>query len=84
MRDAGLVELRRDHPDIVRQRAADLGADLEPLRMDAVVVGDENAHALGWSGMEFGRGNVLPPRIYHSLAFVLRHPARSMVFKPPI
>ncbi len=44
MRDAGLVELRRDHPDVVRQRAADLGADVEPLGMDAVVVGDQDAH----------------------------------------
>ncbi len=45
MRDAGLVEFRRDHPDVVGQRAADLGADVEPVGMDAVVVGDQDAHA---------------------------------------
>src|SRR4051812_21267787 len=44
MRDAGLVEFRSDHPDVLRQRAADLGTDVEPLRVDAIVVGDEDAH----------------------------------------
>ncbi len=44
MRHAGLIELRRDHPDIVGQRTRDLRADLETLGMDAVVVGDEDAH----------------------------------------
>ena len=44
MRDAGLVVFRRHHPDVVRQRARDFGADVEPFGMDAVVVGDQDAH----------------------------------------
>ncbi len=44
MRDAGLIVLRRDNPDIVGQRARDFGADIEAFGMDAVVVGDQNAH----------------------------------------
>ena len=46
MRHARLVELRRHHPDVVRQRAPDLGANVEPVGMDAVVVGDQDAHHL--------------------------------------
>ena len=44
MRDAGLIEFGGDHPDIIRQRAANLGADIEAVRVDAVVVGHEDAH----------------------------------------
>ena len=44
MRHAGLVGLRRDDPDVVGQLARDLLADLEARRVDAVVVGDEDAH----------------------------------------
>jgi hypothetical protein len=44
MRDAGLIGFRRDDPDVVRERARDLGAHVEPRRMDAVVVGNEDAH----------------------------------------
>ena len=40
MRDAGLIVLRRNHPHVVRQRAGDLRADVETVRMNAVVVGD--------------------------------------------
>ncbi len=46
MRDARLVELGRHHPDVVGQRARDLGADVETGRVDAVVIGDQDAHAL--------------------------------------
>ena len=45
MRDARLIVLRRDDPDIVGQRARDLGADIEAFGVNAVVVGDQNAHA---------------------------------------
>ena len=44
MRHAGLVVLRRDHPDVVGDLARDLLADFQALRVDAVVVGDEDAH----------------------------------------
>ena len=44
MRDAGLIVFRRDHPDVVGQPARDLLADVEPFRMDAVVIGDKDAH----------------------------------------
>jgi hypothetical protein len=44
MRHAGLVELRRDNPDVIGQRARDLLQDLEAGGVDAVVVGAENAH----------------------------------------
>ena len=42
--DAGLVGLRRDHPDVVGQFARDLLADFEAGSVNAVVVGDQNAH----------------------------------------
>src|SRR3979409_2461434 len=46
MRDAGLIELRRHHPDIVGQFAGDFLDDLQAGGMDAVVVGAENSHPL--------------------------------------
>ena len=45
MRDAGLIVFRRDHPDVVGQLARDLLADVEPFRVDAVVVGDKDAQS---------------------------------------
>ena len=44
MRKAALVVLRRHHPDVVRQDARDALEHLEPGGVDAVVIGDENAH----------------------------------------
>ena len=44
MRDAGLIEFRRHHPDVVGQRAGDLLDDLQAGSVDAVVVGAENSH----------------------------------------
>src|SRR5207248_2290896 len=44
MGNTGLVEFRRDDPYIGRKRTADLGADIEALGMDPIVVGDQNAH----------------------------------------
>ena len=44
MGDAGLVELRRNHPDVLGQRLCDPDTGLEPGRIDAVVIGDEDAH----------------------------------------
>jgi DNA-binding transcriptional LysR family regulator len=44
MRDAGLIELRRHYPDIVRQRARDLLDNLQAGGMDAVVIGAKNSH----------------------------------------
>src|SRR6516164_5434796 len=41
MRNTRLIELGRNHPDILRQGAGDLGARVEPLRMDAVIIGEE-------------------------------------------
>src|SRR5688572_29589247 len=46
MRDAGLIVFRRDDPDLLGQGARDLLAYLEAFGIDAVVVGDEDAHAL--------------------------------------
>ena len=45
MRDAGLIVLRRHHPDLVRQLARDLRADIETFGMNAVVIGDQDAHS---------------------------------------
>ena len=50
MRDTGLVELGRDHPDVVRERAADLDAGVEPFGVDTVVVGDQDAHFAYFGG----------------------------------
>jgi hypothetical protein len=47
MGDAGLVELGGKHPDVVGESARDLNADVEALGVDAVIVGDQDAHALG-------------------------------------
>ena len=44
MRHAGLVVLGRDHPDVVGQSLRDLLADFQARRVDAVVVGDKDAH----------------------------------------
>ena len=44
MRDAGLIEFRRHHPDVVGQRARDLLDDLQAGGVDAVVIGAENSH----------------------------------------
>jgi hypothetical protein len=45
MRDPGLVELRRHHPDVVGQSAGDFLDDLQAGGVDAVVIGAENSHA---------------------------------------
>ena len=42
MRGAGLFRFGRDHPDIVGQRAGDGLCNRQPLRIDAVVVGNKN------------------------------------------
>ena len=44
MGDARLVVFRRDHPDVVGKLARDLLAHVEPFGVDAVVVGDQDAH----------------------------------------
>ena len=44
MGDARLVVFRRDHPDIVGEGARDLLADVEALGVDAVIIGDQDAH----------------------------------------
>ena len=47
MRDARLVEFRRHHPDVVGERARDLARSTSsPRRVNAVVIGDEDAHPL--------------------------------------
>jgi hypothetical protein len=52
MRNAGLVELRRHDPDVIRQRARNLLDHFQAGRMDAVVIGAENSHPLNYL---FGR-----------------------------
>ena len=44
MRDAGLIELGRHHPDVVGQRSRDLLDNLQAGGMNAVVIGAENSH----------------------------------------
>src|SRR6185437_1452118 len=53
LRHARLVALRRHDPHLVRQRARDLFAGGEAGSVDAVVVGDEDAHGfnLSWPGL---------------------------------
>ena len=46
MGDARLVVFRRDHPDVVGQFARDLLAHVEPVRMNAVVIGDQDAQGI--------------------------------------
>ncbi len=43
MGGAALVDLGRHHPDVGRELARDLDQGIEAGRMDAVVVGDEDA-----------------------------------------
>ncbi len=47
MRHARLVGFRRHDPDVVTQRTRNLLAGIEPRRVDAVVVGDQDAHYAG-------------------------------------
>ena len=47
MGKAALIGLRRDHPDIVRKLGGDAFQRREPIGIDAVVIGDENAHQRG-------------------------------------
>ena len=44
MREAGLVVLRRHHPDIVGERARDALQRRQALGVDAVVIGQQDAH----------------------------------------
>ena len=44
MRCAGLFGLRRHHPDIIGDGAGDLFRHAKPRGMDAIVIGDKNAH----------------------------------------
>src|SRR6185369_10237852 len=46
MRHAGLIHLRRDHPDIVGQLLGDLLDDADTRRVDPVIIGAKNAHAV--------------------------------------
>src|SRR3954453_286477 len=46
MRNSGLIEFGRHHPDIVGQRPRNLLEDFEPGGVDAVVIGAENSHPL--------------------------------------
>ena len=87
MRDAGLVELGSQHPDVIRQGVRDLDADIEPLGVDAIVVGNQDAHALGRgaahsSGFAVHRPLVRPPLLGHPC--LLAHCCRSMTFRPPM
>ena len=43
VRDARLIEFRRDNPDVVGQFTRDLLADVQAFGVNAVVVGDEDA-----------------------------------------
>ncbi len=56
VRHARLVVFRRDHPDIVGNGAGDLLAHVEPFRMDAVVIGDQDAHRYSNSPPPCGEG----------------------------
>ena len=47
MRNARLLELRRDDENIIGEFARDRFRDREAARVNAVVIGDENAHAFG-------------------------------------
>src|SRR6202035_4842511 len=53
MRDAGLIEFRRHHPDIVGQGARGLRDDLQAGGVDAVVIGAENSHPVAWPFARF-------------------------------
>src|SRR5476649_800695 len=44
MRHAGLVGLRRHDPYVVGQRARDFLAGFKARRMNAVIIGDQDAH----------------------------------------
>ena len=46
VRDAGLVALGRHDPDVVGQGPGDALQGFESRRVDAVVVGDQDAHQL--------------------------------------
>jgi hypothetical protein len=68
MSHAGLVMLRRHDPDIFGKRVSDLLAGIKPRRVNAVVVGDQNAQ---W--------NLSGRRV-----FATRYSLFAMFFIPPI
>jgi len=75
MGDAGLVEFGGKHPHIVGQRARDLDADVEALGVNAVVVGDQNAHALGRGAAHQAGCIPLGAPLVRSTLLGHRHPA---------
>src|SRR6185437_3821796 len=55
MGDAGLIVFRRDHPNILGNFARNGLANVETFRVDAVVVGDQNAHQASLPPLAAGR-----------------------------
>ena len=77
MRDARLIRLRRDNRDIIGQRERDALQHIEAFSVNAVVIGDQNAHSESLSSVRIqpfpsGRGFARP------------HPAFVIVSSPPI
>src|ERR1700730_15402912 len=57
MGDARLVVFGRDHRHVVRQLARDQLEELEPRRMDAVVIGEKDSHGRSFrTGSAWRRG----------------------------
>src|SRR5438067_1739533 len=80
MRDAGLIELRRHDPDVVGQRAGDLLDDLQPRRMNAVVVGAENSHPSKCLLVQVEAGACLWASSYPAIAAEANRPIPHVFF----
>src|SRR6266545_7964558 len=74
MLDAVLIDLRRHDPHVVGQRAGDLFDDLQPRRMDAVVVGAENSHPSKCLLVQVEAGACLWPSSYPAIAAEANRP----------
>jgi DNA-binding transcriptional LysR family regulator len=46
MRNAGLIELGRHNPDVIRQLSRNLFDNLQARRVDAIIIGAENSHSI--------------------------------------
>src|SRR5689334_11062753 len=88
MRGTGLFILRRHHPDVIAEAAGDIFGDGETRRMDAIVIGNQDAHGCGlkpesyfpqcnFLGLPGARNKLMEIRISNSPWASLTRPSRA-------